>query len=315
MTRFPEARWKGDGKSGGSYTSGPWKVVLHTTETRGVPGYSNGYAAPHLTYWSKHRIFYQHTDLEVAARALRNLRGGVQTNRDKAIQLEIVCYSHKPTADRVTNGIWVADLTGEQLGDIRRFMWWCHIEFGVPWTWPGKQAGSYAEANAPGFRMQPEVWDSYAGFVGHQHVPENTHWDPGLLDWNRLMEGDDDMDDLRRGDKGVRVTDAQTEIIGFWARRQIQALPRFGADGDFGGETEEWVNETRTELGFTETGVWTASLAAAVHRDQPHENTSHDHPGYAPVSHGHDSYAVKSHGHDEYATKTHPHTIEGRTVT
>ena len=54
-SRYPPATWKGDGDSGGAYSSedgvlGPWRVVIHTTETSGMPGYNGGLYAPHLTY-------------------------------------------------------------------------------------------------------------------------------------------------------------------------------------------------------------------------------------------------------------------------
>ena len=46
MDKYPEATWLGNGVSAGRYTGGPWKVVLHTTETIGMPGYKLGKTAP-----------------------------------------------------------------------------------------------------------------------------------------------------------------------------------------------------------------------------------------------------------------------------
>lgn len=191
LDRYPKATWLGNGQSGGTYTSGPFKVVLHTTETRTVPGYQSGAVAPHLTFAPASRQWYQHTELTTAARALRNEAGGAQTNRDSALQVEIVCYSAKATAEQV-GGLWVGNLTKEALDDVRALIEWT----GVPLEWPGHQALSYAEANKVGFRLTQAEWDKYAGVVGHQHVPENDHWDPGALDWAYLMrdldlEGDD----------------------------------------------------------------------------------------------------------------------------
>ena len=31
-------------------------------------------------------------------------------------------------------------------------------------------------------------WLGYSGHIGHQHVPENDHWDPGLLDIARVLK-------------------------------------------------------------------------------------------------------------------------------
>lgn len=188
VSRYPYALWKGDGRSGGSYTSGPWKVVLHTTETSALPGYSNGATAPHITYIAKSREWVQHTSFLTAARALVNGPDPVQTNRDSAIQVEIVCYSNKPLADKSSARTWVGDLTEANLDDIRQFLIWTNATFGVKLEWPGVQALSYAQANKLGFRMSTRKWDSWGGVCGHQHVPDaNTHWDPGALDWDTLM--------------------------------------------------------------------------------------------------------------------------------
>lgn len=188
MLRYPKATWLGNGQSGGSFTSGPRKVVLHTTETRTLPGYQGGATAPHLTFAPASRVWYQHTELDVAARALRNEAGGEETNRDGALQVEIICYSAKNIAEGV-NGLWVGDLSQAALDELREFIEWAT----VPIVWPGRQAFSYSQANEPGFRLTLANWDAYNGVLGHQHVPENTHWDPGALDWAYLMREEDDM--------------------------------------------------------------------------------------------------------------------------
>ena len=35
--------------------------------------------------------------------------------------------------------------------------------------------------------MTDQEWDQFGGVCGHQHVPENTHWDPGAIDWDTLL--------------------------------------------------------------------------------------------------------------------------------
>ena len=194
-TRYPEAVWRGDGQSGGSWTGFPYRVILHTTETRTIPGYNNGASAPHLTYFPAGNYWVQHTSFATAARALRNLSGGVQTNRQGALQVEIVCYSAKSIGDSV-NGLWVGNLTETHLRSLARFLNWVKGEFDIQLTWPGKQALSYAQANATGFRMTASQWDGFNGVAAHQHVPENLHWDTGALDWNRLMSYTNDAMEL-----------------------------------------------------------------------------------------------------------------------
>ncbi len=185
--RYPQASWKGDGQSGGSYTGEPYRVVLHTTETAGVPGYGGGASAPHITYVPATRTWVQHTDFNTAARALRNPAGGVQTNRANSLQVEMVCYSAKSIAAQSGSRIWVGDLTDAHYTDLRSFLGWCYLTFGVQPVWPNRQALSASAASVAGFRMGGPEWNLFDGVCGHQHVPENTHWDPGALDWSRII--------------------------------------------------------------------------------------------------------------------------------
>ncbi|KKK63975.1 hypothetical protein LCGC14_2988880, partial [marine sediment metagenome] len=188
--KYPSAIWKGDGVSGGTYVGLPYRVVVHTTETGGLPGYGDGWSAPHLTYMPAIRKWVQHTDLKTAARGLRNPGGGVQTNRANALQIEIVCYSNKSLADEHSARLWVGDLTESHYADLKAFVDWTSTEFDVKPVWPGRQAFSYTESNAVGFRMTNNEWDDFTGVCGHQHVPENTHWDPGAFDWTQLLGED-----------------------------------------------------------------------------------------------------------------------------
>jgi hypothetical protein len=252
--RWSGAKWRGNGVAGGTFTSGPFKIVLHTTETRGIPGYNYGKSAPHVTYYPRYRRFEQHTEFTHAARALRNESGGVQTNRDSVIQLEIVCYSQKSVADRYasTGAIWVADLTDEHLDDIRDFMLWVSNEYGVQWKWPERQAFNYAQANARGFRMAPSVWDNYNGIAAHQHVPENTHWDTGALNWAKLMareptEGTDEMNTLQKGDSGNAVAFYMTAYNLWVAKYQTRDPVTVGKV--FGAEFEEAVKAYQKAAG------------------------------------------------------------------
>lgn len=253
---YPEATWLGNGRTGGSYRGGPWKVVLHTTETENVPGYSSGKSAPHLTYVPATGEWFQHTSLLVAARSLRNGPDPVQTNRDSAIQLEIVCYSNAGLAEQSPNRLWVGDLNARQLDEIKRFLKWTNVEFGVELKWPGRAALSYAEANAPGFRFSISQWDNWGGVCAHQHVPDsNQHWDTGALDWGYLFDESAPVPPsaemmLKRGDTGGGVRRFQESLI-VW---ELAALPLYGADGDFGAETEEWVKKFQQVHGLINSG-------------------------------------------------------------
>ena len=82
--------------------------------------------------------------------------------------------------------------------------------------WPGKQAFGYGEANESGFRMTMDAWEVFDGVCGHQHVPENTHWDPGALDWGTLM-ATEEVEEVTPAEIkaiGVEVKNVLTKPVG-----------------------------------------------------------------------------------------------------
>ena len=166
------------------------KGVLHTTETFGVPSYSDWSIPPHVTVQPFEGLgvkVFQHIPFDRAAFALRNLPGGVETNRDYAFQIELV-GTCDPARTRKDAGIYywpnADDKVLEALG--RDVILPMHEELGIPLRSP--QWRSYPESYGRSeVRMGGYQWDEYAGFLGHQHVPENSHGDPGLFPWQRMM--------------------------------------------------------------------------------------------------------------------------------
>ena len=87
-------------------------------------------------------------------------------------------------------------------------------------------------------------------------------------------EGDLPMPDLlKRGSKGVGVKAMQTALLslGF-------SLPRFGADGDFGAETEAAVKAFQTAHGLPPTGAWDAVSQAKLEALLQPEDEDEDEP-------------------------------------
>jgi hypothetical protein len=147
--------------------------------------------------------------------------------------------------------------------DLREFLLWARQTFGVEMMWPERQALSYGEANSRGFRMRPTVWDAFGGVCGHQHVPEgNRHWDPGALDWNALMDGQEQEDDvLQRGDKNndVRILQGMLNDHPEKARWTPLAI-----DGVFGPGTEESVKKFQGYIGLVTNGIANAITVAVL---------------------------------------------------
>lgn len=180
----------GDGRL--AFTGGPPKVLWHTTEGRtledAIRAYINGgNINPHITAtWTgtKTRIA-QHVSTASASFALRNLAGGVQTNTDHAIQIEVVA-----TCDLRKRGqpgwLYIEDLPDQFVADLGKLVRWLGSDAGVPpvssVTWmPYPHAGDAQRLSGP-------AWDVYGGHLGHQHVPENDHGDPGLLPLERIFK-------------------------------------------------------------------------------------------------------------------------------
>jgi hypothetical protein len=139
----------------------PRRLVWHTTEGYGLPRYSG--SNPHFTINPKTGDLWQHCPISRSAKALVNASGGVNTNTQGSIQVEIIGFA-KDT------GGWPASYYDE-LADLAR---WIERNAGV------KRACSVTFSNTPS-RMSYSKWLDYDGHCGHQHVPENIHWDPGAF--------------------------------------------------------------------------------------------------------------------------------------
>jgi hypothetical protein len=169
------------------FAGGVEKVVWHTTEGSGWPAYDGGAKAPHLTAYPdfslRRLIWRQHFPLNVYSRALRNEPGGVQTNLDGAVQVELI-----GTSDTDGPGLYWPNAPEWALRDLAKFAVFMHKQYGVPlraaplWLPYPKSYGS-----SGGQRFSGGTWDRFRGHCGHQHVPENSHGDPGDTDIKRVM--------------------------------------------------------------------------------------------------------------------------------
>jgi hypothetical protein len=169
MARCPFAVWMPITGPSGLHVGGPFKIVHHTTEGSSAQGAFSAFRAnrsdPHFTVDAT--TVYQHVDTSMGARALRNDPGGVQTNRDGAVQIELVAFAHLPKDSRA-------------LTNVARLCRWIEATHQVPREWPAGQPKPARNGRDPGgHNRDPAIWDARSGHYGHCHVPENTHWDPG----------------------------------------------------------------------------------------------------------------------------------------
>ncbi len=168
MARCPFATWRPISGSSGPHLGGPYKIVHHTTEGSSAAGalaaFAKNRSDPHFTVDGK--SIYQHIDTAEAAKALRNDPGGVQTNRDSAVQIELVGFAHLPKDPAA-------------LTNLARLCRWIEATHGVPAVWPAGLPKPAVNGKDPGgHNRNAQIWDTQGGHYGHCHVPENTHWDP-----------------------------------------------------------------------------------------------------------------------------------------
>lgn len=198
MARCPFARWVPADRKTGPHTGGPDKVVHHKTvadseNARALFGNTGSW--PHFTVGNE---IQQHYDTAVYSRALRNSSGGVQTNSDGAIQIEL---RGRPGETAQPN--WLENLA--------RLLAWIEETHHIPHAWPnGRPKKATADGRDPGgHNRDAHTWDTQGGHYGHSNVPENTHWDPAYTDveWDYInrrplftveQEDDDMNDELRK---------------------------------------------------------------------------------------------------------------------
>ena len=182
-------------------------LILHTTETTGLPDYSRGAEAPTLTAMpdmkTKKLTWWQHFDIDVSGRALENRPGGVATNTLNVAQLELggTCdYAHRSTWGTKHAGVdyvYWPEAPYWALRGVADFLRWLHTNHGVSLTAPavwlaygpdsrraGVQPASYGASPA---RMTAAQWNAFKGVAGHCHVPENSHGDPGAFPISTLL--------------------------------------------------------------------------------------------------------------------------------
>jgi hypothetical protein len=185
-THYPPAsksRWYADTHPGTTFSTIE-KITNHSTETSGLPGYSGGSMAPNYTALpntaAKCLDWYEHFPLNMSSRALQNLSGGVETNMDNNVQIELV-----GTTDENGPGIFWPNAPDWCYRDLAEFYQFVHDEWGTPLNFAEiwlPYPESYGNTKA---RMAPSTYNAFRGILAHQHTPENDHGDV-FLDIPRL---------------------------------------------------------------------------------------------------------------------------------
>lgn len=280
----------------GTYVDGnPWRWVMHTTEggncsINGLIPFFQGRpcSTPHFAIDPCQRRKVQFIRLSYSAAALKNNSGGVETNRAHAVQTEVTGRAAETPS---WPDEWVT-FVGEHIADM--------VRAGVPLdldNWKdclGPESGTLATPTAPQ-RMSYGEWNGFDGLCGHQHVPENDHWDPGNFNIQRAVEHAKAIlggsvtpppqppppppapvgpRTLTIGMKGQDVHDWQARLAGrgYW----------IAADGDFGKLTDGVTRWFQSGRGIVADGIVGPQTRAAMDAAES-ENWHPSNMGGAPV--------------------------------
>lgn len=171
--------------AGLSVGPGAPKVGAHTTETG--PGsfdalerhWRNNWGSGLPHFLQEGGRIVQFLPLNVGAYTAKNRPGGADINRSgPLIQIETISRAADGWDDETYEafGRWLADLRTAgvdfDIGQHPRFY--------------GPNEGIVLAVESSPIRLTGEQFDRFNGWLGHQHLPENDHWDPGGIDGDRI---------------------------------------------------------------------------------------------------------------------------------
>lgn len=162
-------------------------VLLHSTETSGMPGYQGGLSAPNATAqpnFAKKRVdFYHHFRINQSSRALLHPPGTVATNTSGVMQVECI-----GTTVKGGPGLYLHDAPDWWYRDMAAFLEFMHGDWGVPLVSPKSWKlwdASYGLHN--GVRYTDDAaWLAARGVIAHMHARNNDHGDVPL-DISKLL--------------------------------------------------------------------------------------------------------------------------------
>ena len=254
---YPKAKRDPAPDDGGSMLDVPIRGVLHTTEGRTFAAHRSAIAQhnswPHFSCTFEHGKFeiFQHIPINRAARALK-ANGPTETNQANAIQIEIVGICNPP--DMNGGVLDVPRFPRAYLAGIAEWMRWVE-EHGVK-----RQATvAFKAPPANGVRLSPAAWMAYNGWLGHQHVPENDHTDPGAIDIATLL-GEEDID-MATGDEIMAALRALRQDLTVFGNSSLK---------DSTAHSEEHRHDTLKKLTNLERTVADLATKVQVLSQQPH---------------------------------------------
>lgn len=267
---------------GTQYDGYKWKFVLHSTESPfgSINGINSLFQsqpcyAPHITIDPGTQRRVQYIPWTIAACALKGGRNGYQTNRGRAVQMEICGYAQDSPgwSDAV---LWqVADVIADVIRDG------CPIDPNVVNDFTQFKGVLATEHAAQ--RMSPEGYKSWPGITAHVEVCFQDHWDTGRMDSLKVgrmareilagagyilppptagsggTTGAVQVGYLRMGMSGGIVKFLQELLIGL----QYDLSP-YGADSQFGPVTDRATRQFQGDRHLAVDGIWGPATMQAM---------------------------------------------------
>jgi N-acetylmuramoyl-L-alanine amidase len=180
------------GTNGGSWTRQPALIVIHSTEGTGTTDYQDGQVAPHFTLDPETGQIWQHISLAYAARALAHPSGTPETNRAGTVQIEVI-GTCDPDHRGDAGWTYLPDMDAAMAGRVRKLLDMIHAAIpAIPLT-TSVTFEPYPEPSYGGGhpRLSTSAFASAKGLIGHQHVPNNSHGDPGNIPISLILGSGD----------------------------------------------------------------------------------------------------------------------------
>ncbi len=253
------SRVPNDHSEGGTYVADvPWRFVGHTTEV--IPSNVAGAIAlagrheypPHLWAWPEKEWLCQTVRLDRSAFALLHPAGTPETNKMRAIQVEVIGYA-KDSPDK-PDSFW--DWLGENV--VKPVI---DAGYAIDLSNVAPTTGTDGAGTGGAVRMTRAAWRDFDGLCVHANVPDNAHWDMGEADLARVAQaagGDVALDPVEK----AMLTTIHAAVV----RMNQQLVPRNGVNVMTSGPDIGKVVPTGTAGSETVGDVWLWNLMMELER-------------------------------------------------
>lgn len=211
----PPSGWSNETENRSFTTSGPNKILLHSTEgqTAGLAAYPSGnHFAPHFTLDAVNKKVSQHYSINVASNAIKSV------DQEGPVQIELVGFSQGHTDNKYSLFNW----SDEDWDYVAVVLTAIAEKTGIPLT-------SSVDWSSPKRFSSAESFKSYSGILGHMHAYNNDHVDPGNI-WSMLSAA------LARNPNASKFHGGQTS--GGGSSNEVCPSTSSGGGGDSASLTE-----------------------------------------------------------------------------